>query len=104
MIRQTLDPERGRNSEQLTSPQNSAFSSNDYRQKLVASLGAGVEALKAPEIEAKVIAYYAAHPNDSRNATHVAAIACRFKKEQVLERFAVHHAKTCFPFAKSRLC
>lgn len=53
------------------------------RQKLVKALGKGVEALNDPEIEAKVLAYFRENPNYSRDAVHVAAIACRFKKESV---------------------
>ena len=54
-----------------------------YRKKLVEAFGAGVEALNNPEIEAKVQAYFRDNPNYSRDAVHVAAIACRFKKELV---------------------
>ena len=54
-----------------------------YRKKLVEALGAGVEALNNPEIEAKVQAYFRENPGYSRDAVHVAAIACRFKKELV---------------------
>ena len=54
-----------------------------YRRKLVEALGAGVEALHDPEVEARVTAYFRDNPDYSRDAVHVAAIACRFKKEQV---------------------
>lgn len=54
-----------------------------YRQKLKEALGAGVEALNDPEIEKRVEAYFRDNPSFSRDAVHVAAIACRFKKEQV---------------------
>ena len=59
-----------------------------YRQKLKDALGAGVEALNDPEIERKVEAYFRENPSFSRDAVHVAAVACRFKKEQVM---AGHH-------------
>ncbi len=54
-----------------------------YRQKLKEALGAGVEALNDPEIETKVEAYFCENPSFSRDAVHVAAIACRFKKEKI---------------------
>jgi hypothetical protein len=50
---------------------------------------AGVAALNDPEIEARVEAYFRDNPGYSRDAVHVAAIACRFKKEQV-EAKAAH--------------
>ena len=52
------------------------------------ALGAGVEALNIPEIEAKVQAYFRENPGYSRDAVHVAAIACRFKKELVKAKAA----------------
>ena len=55
-----------------------------YRQKLKEALGAGVEALNDPEIEKRVEAYFRDNPSFSRDAVNVAAIACRFKKEQVV--------------------
>ena len=55
-----------------------------YRQKLKEALGAGVAALNDPEIEKRVEAYFRNNPNFSRDAVHVAAVACRFKKEQVM--------------------
>ena len=54
-----------------------------YRRKLVEALGEGVEALNDPEIETKVQAYFRENPAYSGDAVHVAAIACRFKKEKV---------------------
>ena len=54
-----------------------------YRQKLKVALGAGVEALNDPEIETKVEAYFRENPGFSRDAVHVAAVACRFKKEKI---------------------
>ena len=55
-----------------------------YRQKLKEALGAGVEALNDPEIEKRVEAYFRDNPSFSRDAVHVAAVACQFKKEQVM--------------------
>ena len=55
-----------------------------YRQKLKEALGAGVEALNDPEIEKRVEAYFRDNPSFSRDTVHVAAIACQFKKEQVV--------------------
>ena len=55
-----------------------------YQQKLKEALGAGVEALNDPEIETKVEAYFRENPSFSRDAVHVAAIACRFKKEKIM--------------------
>ena len=55
-----------------------------YRQKLKEALRAGVEALNDPEIEKRVEAYFRENPGFSRDAVHVAAIACQFKKEQVM--------------------
>ena len=55
-----------------------------YRQKLKEALGAGVEALNDPEIEKRVEAYFRENPSFSRDAVHVAAVACQFKKEQVM--------------------
>ena len=55
-----------------------------YRQKLKEALGAGVDALNDPEIERRVEAYFRDNPGFSRDAVHVAAVACQFKKEQVM--------------------
>ena len=55
-----------------------------YRQKLKEALGAGVEALNDPEIEKRVEAYFRDNPSFSRDAVHVAAVACQFKKEKVI--------------------
>lgn len=54
-----------------------------YRQKLKEALGTGVEALNDPDIEARVEAYFRENPSFSRDAVHVAAVACQFKKEQI---------------------
>lgn len=61
------------------------------RQKLKEALGAGVEALNHPEIEAKVEAYFRENPSYSRDAVHVAAVACQFKREKVI---AARHEET----------
>ncbi|MEO8353338.1 MAG: hypothetical protein ABI680_16540, partial [Chthoniobacteraceae bacterium] len=53
-----------------------------YRQKLKEALGEGVEALRDPEIEKAVESYFRENPTFSRDAVHVAAIACRLKKEK----------------------
>jgi hypothetical protein len=55
-----------------------------YRQKLKEALGAGMEALNDPEIEKRVEAYFRENPSFSRDAVHVAAVACQFKKEQIM--------------------
>lgn len=55
-----------------------------YRHKLREALGAGVAALNDPEIEAKVETYFRENPTFSRDAVHVAAVACRFKKEMII--------------------
>ena len=60
------------------------FPDDFYRQKLKEALGAGVEALKDPEIEKRVEAYFRENPGFSRDAVHVAAVACQFKQEQVM--------------------
>jgi hypothetical protein len=66
-----------------------------YRQKLKEALGAGVEALNDPDIETKVEAYFRDNPTYSRDAVHVAAVACQFKKEKILADKR-HRQKTCF--------
>lgn len=57
-----------------------------YREKLKEALGEGVAALNDPEIEKQVEAYFRDNPSFSRDAVHVAAVACRFKKEKVIAR------------------
>jgi hypothetical protein len=54
-----------------------------YQQKLKEALGAGVEALNDPDIKARVEAYFCENSTYSRDAVHVAAVACRFKKKKV---------------------
>jgi len=55
-----------------------------YPQNLKEALVAGVQALNDPDIETKVEAYFRDNPSYHRDAVHVAAVACRFKKEKVL--------------------
>ncbi len=62
-----------------------------YRQKLKEALGEGVEALNDPEIVARVEAYFRGNPSFSRDAVHVAAVACQFKREKVI---AEHQQET----------
>jgi len=71
-----------------------------YRQKLKEALGAGVEALNDPEIERRVEAYFRENPSFSRDAVHVAAVACQFKKEQVVanrHQETTPRQETCSP-------
>ncbi len=55
---------------------------NDDFQKLRAALRAGMTALADTEIEARVSEYFLQNPSYSRDAVHVAAIACRFQAEK----------------------
>ena len=54
----------------------------DWTRSLKQALRAGVEAMHDPEIAEQVEQYFRDNPNYSRDAVHVAAIACRC----VLER------------------
>ena len=54
----------------------------DDRALLREALRAGVHALMDTEIETRVSAYFDQNPNYSRDAVHVAAIACRFQAEK----------------------
>lgn len=56
---------------------------NDDFQKLRAALRAGMTALSDPKVEARVRRYFEDNPSYSRDAVHVAAIACRFATEKV---------------------
>jgi hypothetical protein len=56
---------------------------NDDFQKLRAALRGGMTALADPNVEARVCKYFEDNPNFSRDAVHVAAIACRFATERV---------------------
>jgi hypothetical protein len=74
-----------------TASQVEAIPDDFYRQKLKDALGAGVAALNDPEIEKRVESYFRENPSFSRDAVHVAAVACQFKKEQVM---ASRHQET----------
>ena len=54
----------------------------DDRALLREALRAGVHALADTEIETRVREYFLQNPNYSRDAVHVAAIACRFQTEK----------------------
>jgi hypothetical protein len=56
---------------------------NDDFQKLRAALRAGMTALSDPNVETRVRKYFEGNPSFSRDAVHVAAIACRFATEKV---------------------
>jgi hypothetical protein len=56
--------------------------SDDF-QKLRAALRAGMTALADPNVEARVRKYFEDNPSFSRDAVHVAVIACRFATEKV---------------------
>lgn len=55
----------------------------DNRALLREALRAGVRALADTEIEARVREYFEQNPSYSRDAVHVAAVACRFQAERV---------------------
>lgn len=55
---------------------------SDPARALVQSIRLGTEAIKDPEIEAKVRHYFEAHPAYSRDLIHVAAVATRFQSEK----------------------
>ena len=54
----------------------------DDRALLREALRAGVIALADAEIEARVREYFLQNPSYSRDAVHVAAVACRFQAEK----------------------
>ena len=54
----------------------------DDRALLREALRAGVRALADAESEARVREYFLQNPSYSRDAMHVAAVACRFQAEQ----------------------
>ena len=54
----------------------------DDRASLREALRAGVRALADAEIEARAREYFLQNPSYSRDAVHVAAIACRFQAEK----------------------
>ncbi|MEO6788121.1 MAG: hypothetical protein ABI318_18505 [Chthoniobacteraceae bacterium] len=84
MIRRIGNHSSKADGDRQTAAQADEIPDDFYRQKLREALGAGVEALNDPEIERKVEAYFRENPSYSRDAVHVAAVACRFKKEQVM--------------------
>jgi len=65
--------------------------SDDF-QKLLAALRAGMTALADPNVEARVRKYFEDNPSFSRDAVHVAAIACRFAREIVSPDAAIRAA------------
>ena len=83
MIRRTANHASHADSDLVAPSRTEEISDDFYRRKLKEALGAGVAALDDPEIERKVEAYFRENPSFSRDAVHVAAVACRFKKEQV---------------------
>jgi hypothetical protein len=56
--------------------------SDDF-QKLRAALRAGMTALADPNVATRVRKYFEDNPSFSRDAAHVAAIACRLASEKV---------------------
>jgi len=84
VIRRTANHSSGADSDSAQASRVEEIPVDFYRQKLKEALGAGVEALNDPEIEKRVEAYFRENPSFSRDAVHVAAIACQFKKEQVV--------------------
>lgn len=56
---------------------------NDDSQELRSALRSGMTALADPNVEARVRKYFEDNPSFSRDAGHVAAIACRFATENV---------------------
>ncbi len=52
------------------------------REALVEALRTGVKAIADPNVEARVVDYFLKNPNYSRDAVHVAAVACRFQAER----------------------
>jgi hypothetical protein len=67
-------------------------SRNEAVSERLQSLRQGVEALKDPQIEAKVREYFERHPNYSCDLIHVAAVACGFQAAKV--RNSVQTVKT----------
>ena len=51
------------------------------RAALVEALRSGVNAMADPEIEKRVADYFIKNPSYSRDAIHVAAVACRIRDE-----------------------
>lgn len=55
---------------------------NDDFQQFRVALRGGITALADPNVEALVRQYFEANPTFSRDAVHVAAIACRFATDK----------------------
>ena len=91
VIRRTTSRSSRTDRDDTAASQSAEMPGDFYRQKLKEALGSGVEALNDPEIEAKVEAYLRENPSFSRDAVHVAAIACQFKREKVI---ATRHKET----------
>jgi hypothetical protein len=51
------------------------------RTALLEALRSGVTAMADPEIEKRVVDYFTKNPSYSRDAIHVAAVACRIRAE-----------------------
>ncbi len=84
VIRRTANQSSKADNDGATASRAGEIPDDFYRRKLKEALGAGVEALNDPEIERKVEDYFRENPGFSRDAVHVAAVACRFKKERVM--------------------
>lgn len=52
------------------------------RTLLREALRSGVAAMGDSEIEARVVDYFLKNPNYSRDAVHMAVVACRFQSEK----------------------
>src|SRR5436189_6344333 len=75
-----------RRSSQPESPDIGCFSLGDHVEnvaKLRDALDGAVKALQDPEIEARVREYFETNPSFSRDALHVAAVACRFRSQKL---------------------
>jgi hypothetical protein len=82
MIRRSSNPSGSRRHHPTQAHELSDIPPGFYQQKIKEALGAGVEALNDPDIEEKVKAYIQDNPTYSRDALHVAAVACQFKREK----------------------
>ncbi|MEO6739148.1 MAG: hypothetical protein ABIP20_02790 [Chthoniobacteraceae bacterium] len=91
VIRRTANHASHADSDLVAPLRTEEISDDFYRRKLKEALGAGVAALNDPEIERKVVAYFRENPSFSRDAVHVAAVACQFKREKVI---AEHQQET----------
>jgi len=66
-----------------------------YPQEVKEALVDGVQAMADPDIAKKVNAYFRDNPGCNRDAVHVAAVACQFRREKVLAG-RPKRQKTCF--------